>query len=82
METTNQGFPGGSVVKNLPAKAGDSNSIPGMGSSYTPQTNYWDYVRQNYWAYMLQLLKPMGLEPVLHNKRSHFNKKPTHFSKE
>ena len=31
---------------------------------------------------MLQLLKPMGLEPVLHNKRSHFNKKPTHFSKE
>ena len=25
-------FPGGSVVKNLPAKAGDSNSIHGLGS--------------------------------------------------
>ena len=25
------GFPGGSVVKNLPASAGDRGSIPGMG---------------------------------------------------
>ena len=25
------GFPGGSVVKNLPANAGDVGSIPGMG---------------------------------------------------
>ena len=27
------GFPGGSVVKNLPANAGDSGSIPGLGKS-------------------------------------------------
>ena len=27
---------------------------------------------------MLQLLKPARLEPVLHNKRSHHNKKPAH----
>ena len=27
------GFPGGSVVKNLPAKAGDSGSILGLGRS-------------------------------------------------
>ena len=27
------GFPGGSAVKNLPANAGDSGSIPGSGSS-------------------------------------------------
>ena len=27
------GFPGGSVVKNLPAKAGDVDSIPGLGRS-------------------------------------------------
>ena len=27
----NQGFPGGSVVKNLPASAGDRGSIPGPG---------------------------------------------------
>ena len=26
-----QGFPGGSVVKNLPANAGDMGSIPGSG---------------------------------------------------
>ena len=28
-----QGFPGGSVVKNLPANAGDSGSILGPGRS-------------------------------------------------
>ena len=27
------GFPGGSVIKNLPANAGDSGSIPGLGRS-------------------------------------------------
>ena len=28
-----QGFPGGSVVKNSPANAGDMGSIPGLGRS-------------------------------------------------
>ena len=28
-----KGFPGGSMVKNLPADAGDSGSIPGSGRS-------------------------------------------------
>ena len=28
-----QGFPGGSVVKNPPANAGDTGSIPGLGRS-------------------------------------------------
>ena len=32
-----QGFPGGSVVKNLPASAGDTSSIPGPGGSHMPQ---------------------------------------------
>ena len=27
------GFPGGSVIKNLPANAGDTESIPGLGRS-------------------------------------------------
>ena len=27
------GFPGGSVVKNLPANAGDAGLIPGLGRS-------------------------------------------------
>ena len=29
-----QGFPAGSVVKNLPASAGDTGLIPGLGGSY------------------------------------------------
>ena len=31
------GFPGGSVVKNLPANTGDKGSIPGSGRSPTPE---------------------------------------------
>ena len=27
------GFPGGSVIKNPPAKAGDQGSVPGLGRS-------------------------------------------------
>ena len=35
-------------------------------------------LHHNYWAHMLQLLKPMSLEPVVHNKRSHCNEKLLH----
>ena len=35
-----------------------------------------------YWAHVLQLLKPVCLEPVLCNKRSHCSEKPTHHSQE
>ena len=31
-----EGFPGGSVVKNPPADAGDVTSIPSLGRSHTP----------------------------------------------
>ena len=31
--TVVMGFPGGLVVKNVPANAGDSGSIPGLGRS-------------------------------------------------
>ena len=37
---------------------------------------------RNYWACVLQLLKPTRLEPVLHNKRSHHSEKPTHCNEE
>ena len=30
-------FPGGTVDKNLPANAGDSGSIPGLGRFHMPQ---------------------------------------------
>ena len=32
-------FQGGSVVKNLPANAGDTGSIPGVGRSHKPLSN-------------------------------------------
>ena len=47
--------------------------------------NYWpcalESTSHNYWARMLQLLKPAHLEPVIH-KRSHRSEKPTHHNKE
>ena len=33
------GFPGGAVVKNSPANAGDMGSSPGLGRSHMPQSN-------------------------------------------
>ena len=30
------GFPGGTVVENLPANAGDTGSSPGLGRSHMP----------------------------------------------
>ena len=32
-------FPGGAVVKNPPANAGDTGSIPGPGRSHMPRSN-------------------------------------------
>ena len=36
---TTQGFPGGAVVKNLPANARDTDSSPGPGRSHMPWSN-------------------------------------------
>ena len=33
------GFPGGTVVENLPANAGNTGSSPGLGRSHMPQSN-------------------------------------------
>ena len=33
------GFPGGAVVKNLPANAGDMGSSPGLGRSHMLRSN-------------------------------------------
>ena len=32
--SNSEGFLGGSVIKNLPANAGDMSSIPGLGRSH------------------------------------------------
>ena len=34
-----RGFPGGAVVKNLPANAGDTGSSPGSGRSHMLRSN-------------------------------------------
>ena len=41
------GFPGGAVVENLPANAGDTGLSPGLGRSHIPRIN---------WAHEPQLL--------------------------
>ena len=51
-------FPGGPVVKNMPANAEDTDSIPGPRRRHM----LWDYSRAP------QLLKPAHLEPVLHKR--------------
>ena len=79
------GFPGGAVVKNPPANAGDRVRALGQedptcrGATKPVHDNYWawalDTGSHNYWAPVPQLLKPAGLEPMLWNKRSHHNEK-------
>ena len=38
-KTKHREFPGGAVVKNLPANAGDMGLSPGLGRSHMPQSN-------------------------------------------
>ena len=78
-------FPGGAVVKNPPASAGDTGSSPGPGRSHVPQSNEVrapQLLSLGSGVCMPQLLKPARLEPVLRNKRSHRNEKPVHRSDE
>ena len=39
VKTREAGFPGGAVVENLPANAGDTGSSPGLGRSHMPRSN-------------------------------------------
>ena len=71
-------FPGGAVVKNPPANAGDMGASPVRedptcrGATKPMHHNYWACALEpkshNYWARVPQLLKPVRLEPVLCNK--------------
>ena len=38
-ESSMEDFPGGPVVKNLPANVGDTGSIPGLGKSHQLRSN-------------------------------------------
>ena len=39
LKTMAVGFPGGTVVENLPANAGNTGSSPGLGRSHMPLSN-------------------------------------------
>ena len=75
----NRGCPGGWVVKNPPANAGNTGLIPDPGGSHVPRS-IWACIPQ-----LLSLCSRAGncnwslwaLEPVLCNKRNHHSEKPT-----
>ena len=74
-ETENAGLPGGSVVKNLPASAGDTGLIPDPGRPHIPWSDETQEPR---------LLIPRTASTKDHvpsslssAKRSHRNEKPT-----
>ena len=79
------------MLKNPPAKAGDTGSIPGPGRSHMPRSNeahapqplspcvgVHEAQLLSPWAAM----KPLHLEPTLHSKRSHRDEMPTPCNKE
>ena len=39
LKAVTRGFPGGAVVENLPAHAGDTGLSPGLGRSHMPRSN-------------------------------------------
>ena len=67
------GFPGGAVVENLPANAGENGFEPWSG-------------RVPHAAEQLgpcaTTTEPAHLEPVLHNKRGRDSERPTHRNEE
>ena len=40
IKSLGEGFPGGAVVENLPAYAGDTGSSPALGRSHMPRSNW------------------------------------------
>ena len=55
-------FPGGPVVKNLPANVGDTGSIPGPGRSHTPWVTR--LVHHSYWAPSSRARAPQQEKPL------------------
>ena len=55
------GFPGGAVIENLPANAGDTGSSPGLGRSHMLLSS---------WARVPQLLSPSATTTEAHAPRA------------
>jgi len=70
-----RGFLGGSVVKNLPSKAGDMGSTPDSRKSQKKKKKENPTCLRSNKAHASQLLNPHNLQPKLSNKRSHLNEK-------
>ena len=67
------GFPGGAVVENPPANAGDAGSSPGLGGSHMPRSN---------WARKPQLLSLRVWSLCSAKKRGRDSERPTHRDEE
>ena len=68
------------MLGNLPANAGGMGSNPGPGRSHVLQSNRAhapQLLNLSSRTCELNLLSPRALEPMLRNKRSHNNDKPT-----
>ena len=77
------GFPGGSVVKNPPANAEDTGSIPGLGRSHMPQSSLAhapQLLTLASRAWELQLLNPHATTTEAHapQQEKPLNEKPSH----
>ena len=66
------GFPGGAVVENLPANAGDTGSSPGLGRSPHATEQLGPLV----------ITEPARLKPVLRSKRGRDGERPAHRDEE
>ena len=79
------GFPGGPVVKHLPASARDTGSIHGPGRFHMPRSNSAhvpQLLNLRSRAHELELLKPMHPRAHMLHKKSHCSEKPAHRSEE
>ena len=70
---TARGFPGGAVVKNLPANAGDTGSSPGLGRSHIAAERL---------SPCATTTEPARLEPVLRKGRGRDSERPAHRDEE
>ena len=68
-----RGFPGGAVVENLPANAGDTGSEPWSGRIPHAAEQLGPCATTT---------EPARLEPVLRNKRGHDSERPAHRDEE
>ena len=73
-------FSGGPVIKNPPANAADTSSIPGLGRFHMQQSNEAPQLLSLCLVLNTKylILKPSTLEPRSFTKRSHHNEKPVY----